>query len=187
MNNDTVIVANSFVPKKAFHGLKHQRGASTIEVVIFILIGVLILVAGLTWFPKLLGSWSNSNELENITSILGTTQTLKTASGYGSSGTNLVTTLLANDGIPETMQKNAGVVYNSWGGSVTVTSTGMGWTVTYNGVPAANCIFLATKGPANNTNSLKINGGSAIKGEVTAAAATTGCSADSNSLAWSGR
>lgn len=187
MKNSKVIVANGFAPKKAFQTLKNQKGASTIEIVIYILVGVLILVAGLAWFPKLLGSWSNSSELENITSILGTTQTLKTSSGYGPTGTNLITTLLVNDGIPETMQKSGGLVYNSWGGTVTAVSTGMGWTVTYNGVPTANCIFLATKGPVNNTNSLKINGGTATKGEVTAVAATTGCNADSNSLAWSGR
>ncbi len=164
-----------------------QRGASAIEMVVFLFVSMLLLIAALVWWPKLTGSASNQSELENVTSIQTNIRMLKTASGYGPSGSNLIPVLINGDGIPETMQKTATTVFNSWGGAVTAVSTGMGYTHTIAGVPDASCIFLASKGPQNNSTSLKINGGASLTGEIDAITASANCTAGSNTLAWSGR
>ncbi|WP_158547280.1 MULTISPECIES: type 4 pilus major pilin [unclassified Pseudomonas] len=167
--------------------MRKQRGASGIEMVVVIFVGLLILLAGMVWWPKLTGSQKNSSELENITTIQTNILTLKTASGFGPSGSNLIPSLITSDGIPTSMQKTSTTVFNSWGGAVTAVSTGMGYTNSVAAVPDSSCIFLATKVALTNAMTLKINGGSALSGEVDSITATSACNAGSNTLAWSGR
>lgn len=167
--------------------MQKQRGASGIEMVVVIFVGLLILIAAMAWWSKLTGSAKNSGELENVTSMQTNIQTLKTASGYGPSGSNLIPVLINSDGIPSSMQKNGNTVFNVWGGAVTAVSTGMGFTHTYAGVPDSSCIFLATKAPLTSAMTLKINGGSPLSGEVDSISATAACTAGTNTLAWSGR
>lgn len=50
------------------------------------------------------------------------------------------------------MSVSSGVVYNVYGGSVTVSSTGMGFSITTSKLPQDACITLATK-IAKNTSS----------------------------------
>lgn len=164
-----------------------QRGITGIEMVVIIFVGLLLLIAGMNWWSKLTGGAKNSGELENITSVQTSIQTLKTASGYGASGSNLIPVLINGGGIPSTMQKTTTTVFNVWGGSVTAVSTGVGYTHSYTSVPDSNCIFLATKVPLGDSMSLKINGGSTLTGEVDSITATAGCNAGSNTLAWTGR
>ncbi len=69
-------------------------------------------------------SSSNANEEQrNISVIAANARALKTSSGYGSSGTNLIPSLIAINGVPKNMSVSSGVVYNVYGGSVTVSST----------------------------------------------------------------
>lgn len=164
-----------------------QRGIGVIELMVILFVGVLIIIAGMAWWTKLTNTQTNQAELENVTSLVASVRMLKTASGYGASGTNLIPVLINGAGVPDSMQKTSSAVYNSWGGAVTAVSTGMGYTLTYAGVPAANCSFLASKAINSSSQSLSMNGGTAITGEVTAAAADSGCSSSSNTLAWSGR
>lgn len=164
-----------------------QRGASAIELVVYLFVAMLILIAAMVWFNKLTTNANNQGELENITSLLASTRTLKTSSGYGASNTDLLPVLIKGEAVPDSMQKSGNAVFNVWGGAVTVVSTGTGYTLTYAGVPASNCTFLAAKSPKSSASSLSINGGTASTGEVTATAADTACSTDSNTLAWSGR
>ncbi|EPQ5199368.1 type 4 pilus major pilin, partial [Pseudomonas aeruginosa] len=105
-------------------------------------------------------------------------------SGYGSSGTNLIPSLIAINGVPKNMSVSSGVVYNVYGGSVTVSSTGMGFSITTSKLPKDACITLGTKIAKNTFEQTKINSGTAITGEVTTAAATQACSSDSNSITW---
>ncbi|HCE9846023.1 TPA: pilus assembly protein PilX, partial [Pseudomonas aeruginosa] len=67
------------------------------------------------------------------------------SSGYGSSGTNLIPSLIAINGVPKNMSVSSGVVYNVYGGSVTVSSTGMGFSITTSKLPKDACITLGTK------------------------------------------
>lgn len=164
-----------------------EAGFGALEVLVALGVGLLIVVAGIGWKSKLDNTSNNQNEVENIASLISNTKQLKTASGYGTSGVNLIPLLINVEGVPLAMSKTATTVVNAWGGNVTLTSTGAGYTLTYAGVPAANCVFLATQANNGNGMSLKINGGTAVTGEVTSTVANTSCSTSSNSLAWSGR
>ncbi|BAU77397.1 type 4 pilus major pilin [Metapseudomonas furukawaii] len=166
---------------------RKQRGFGALEVMIGLMIGTLVLIGAVVWYQKLSNSSNNGDELENLSSLITSVRHLKTSSGYGANGTNLVPILNNAGGIPDNMGFNAGVPLNAWGGNVTIVSTGLGFTVTYAGLPAENCIFLATKGASSSTMTTRINGGAAITGEVTAAAANTGCNAATNTLAWTAR
>ena len=100
-----------------------QGGFVSIEMII-----VLIIIAiGASAAAAGMFSSSNANEEQrNISVIAANARALKTSSGYGSSGTNLIPSLIAINGVPKNMSVSSGVVYNVYGGSVTVSSTGMG-------------------------------------------------------------
>jgi type II secretory pathway pseudopilin PulG len=166
---------------------KDQLGFGALEVMIALVIGAIVILGAVFWYPKLMNSSNNGDELQNVSTLVSNTRQLKTASGYGATGTNLVPTLITAGGIPDGMQKTATTVFNAWDGAVTIASTGTGFSLTYAGVPAENCVFLATKGAGSSSLSTKLNSGSAITGEVTAAAASAGCSTATNSITWSGR
>ncbi|WP_324729564.1 type 4 pilus major pilin, partial [Pseudomonas chlororaphis] len=141
-----------------------QGGFGALEVMIAIVIGIIVLIGATAWNSKLTNTANNNNEFENVQSLISSTRQFKTSSGYGTSGANLIPNLITAEGIPETMQKTSNSVFNAWGGAVTNTSTGTGFTLTYAGVPDSNCIFLATKLGNSNAISVRINGGAAIVG-----------------------
>jgi type II secretory pathway pseudopilin PulG len=164
-----------------------QAGFGALEIMIAIVVGFFAVIGAIAWNSKLTNTANNQSEIENVSSIITNIRQLKTSSGYGASGTNLIPILITNEGIPETMQRTTSTVFNVWGGAVTSVSTGTGYTLTYAAVPDSNCIFLATKSSNSNAMSLRINGGTAIVGEVSAIAANSACTGSTNTLAWSGR
>jgi type II secretory pathway pseudopilin PulG len=164
-----------------------QEGFGALEVMIALMVSALVIIGAVLWYPKLVYNRNNSNELENLSSLTTNTRQLKTSSGYGASGANLVPALIASGGVPDGMQQSGGAVFNVWGGGVTAVSTGTGYTITYAGMPIRNCIFLATNGASSSAITTSLNGGTAITGEVTSAAATAGCTSATNSISWSGR
>ncbi len=168
-------------------GRYKQQGLNLVEVAIALFLGLLVLLGVYGLYQNANNTASNQSELENVTSLITSIRTLRTASGYGASGTNLIPVLINSGGIPGSMSVSGTTVTNSWSGAVTAVSTGAGFTLTYGDVPKPNCNTLATKAPNARTMSLSINGGTAISGEVSSTAANSGCSADANTLAWSGR
>ncbi|MCX2694507.1 type 4 pilus major pilin [Pseudomonas sp. DCB_CB] len=165
---------------------KNQVGAmSAIEMALIIAVGVVALYAAVAYGPKLWASSDNSRELENISSLVTNVRNLKTVSGYGASGTNLVPQLITAGAVPGPMTISGTTIINTWGGVVTIVSTGYGFTVTAPSIPATGCIFLATKFAATGSVTTKINSGTAVSGEVTSAAATTGCNGATNTIVWS--
>lgn len=119
----------------------------------------------------------------NIGILISNTRKLKASSGYGTSGTSLVSALRVSKGLPN-MSDDGTSRYNSWGGAVTVVSNGMTFTVTENGLPADACVTLATKISRGQKVTTTINAGTAVTGEVLQANATSGCSKDANVVAW---
>lgn len=184
--NEAVAVSTSSKHKKAGRRLK-QGGFGALEIFVALGIGILAVLGALAWKSKLDNSSNNQVESENIASLIANTKQLKTASGYGASSTNLVPLLINFEGVPGNMSKSGVTITNVWGGSVTLISTGAGFTLTYADVPTANCIFLATQASPGYGSTLRINGGSAMTGEVTSSVANAACTSSTNSLAWSGR
>lgn len=161
-----------------------QGGFVSIEMIIVLIIIAIGVGLGLAAAAGMFSSSNANEEQRNISVIAANARALKTSSGYGSSGTNLIPSLIAINGVPKNMSVSSGVVYNVYGGSVTVSSTGMGFSITTSKLPQDACITLATKIAKNTFEQTKINSGSSITGEVTTAAATQACSSDSNSITW---
>lgn len=180
-------VLNSPYARKLGRRSPKQGGFGALEVMIAIVMGIFAVIGAIAWYSKLTNTSNNNEELQNISSIITNTRQVKTQSGYGPTGTNLIPVLIAGEGIPENMQKSGSTVSNLWGGAVTNVSTGSGYNMTYAGVPDSNCIFLATKSANSNSLTIRINGGTAITGEVTSIAATSACTSGTNTLSWSGR
>ena len=132
----------------------------------------------------LLSNSDISNEQSNIAQLMANTRKLKGSNGYGTSGTNLVDQLVASKGLPN-MSVSGGMLFNAWNGTVSVTSAGMTFTVTENGLPIDACMTLATKVSRGPKVSTSINGAAKVSGEISAAAAAASCTdADTNTVAW---
>lgn len=162
----------------------HQQGFVSIEAVIVLIIVAIGIGLAVSRGAGLFGSSNISEEQGNIAALTTNTRALKGSNGYGTSGTNLVTSLIAVNGVPKNMSVVSGVLYNVYGGSVTVTSTGMGFAITSSALPKDACIALATRVAKNQYEQTKINSGTATTAEVTTAAATTGCSGATNTITW---
>lgn len=160
-----------------------QRGVFSLEMMFVLIIAVVALGYIIYNGGSLMGSQDVTNEQSNIGTLIANTRKLKASSGYGTSGTSLVSQLVASKGLPN-MSVNGSNLYNAWGGSVTVVSSGMTFTITENALPQDACVTLATKISRGTKVTTAINGGTAITGEVDPGTATSGCSKDSNVLAW---
>ncbi|WP_313463130.1 type 4 pilus major pilin [Pseudomonas nitroreducens] len=160
-----------------------QRGFLSIDGVMWLmLIAIALGFIAYLGFKMLSGS-DVAIEQSNITTIIGNTKKLKGSSGYGTSGTNLVPSLIALDGTGS-MGVSGSTLTNQWNGSVTNVSNGMTFTLTETNVPKSACITLVTKIAKDKQTSTAINGGTSTAGEILGAAATTSCSSDSNTIAW---
>ena len=161
-----------------------QAGASTMEILFYLIVAALVLFVAVQGGFKLFGKQTNNTEQMNVAELIINTRALKSSQGYGASGANLVPQLVATNGIPNGLTVVSNVPYNAWNGAVTVVSAGVSFTITYAAVPQDACVALATKVAKNPSFTTTINAGSAMSGEVTAATATTGCSAAANTIAW---
>ncbi|OHE80661.1 MAG: hypothetical protein A2X76_01310 [Lysobacterales bacterium GWF1_69_6] len=162
-----------------------QQGLTLIEALVWIILSILVIAGAAAGIAKAFGANETRTEADHITSIIVSTKTLRSSGGYGASGTDLVPALIATNAIPKTMTVVSGVPKNAWDGTVTVASTGPGFTITYPTVPQAACIELATKISRGGAVTTKIGTGTAIVGEVPTATATTQCASPSaNSLAF---
>lgn len=162
-----------------------QAGFGAIEMIVVLIIVIGLLALAASRWDALFGSNESAEEISNVNMLMAGTKNLKTSSGYGAAGTDLVPGLIKANAVPKNMTVVSGVLYNIWGGSVTVVSTGTGFTVTSSTIPEGNCLTLSTKLARGGIYSTKINAGTTIIGEVTQSAATTGCSsATSNSVTW---
>ncbi len=161
----------------------HQRGVFSLEMMFVLIIAVVALGYIIYNGGSLMGSQDVTNEQSNIGTLIANTRKLKASSGYGTSGTSLVSQLVASKGLPN-MSVNGSNLYNAWGGSVTVVSSGMTFTITENALPQDACVTLATKISRGTKVTTAINGGTAVTGEVDPGTATSGCSKDANVVAW---
>ncbi|PAU63309.1 pilus assembly protein PilX [Pseudomonas sp. PIC25] len=161
-----------------------QHGFISIEMMIGLIIIAIGIGLAVSRGAGLFGSSNISEEQSNLATLTTNTRALKGSNGYGTSGTNLVPSLIAVNGVPKNMSVVSGVLYNVYGGSVTVVSTGMGFTITSSSLPKDACIALATRAAKNEYEQTKINSGSAVSGEVTTVSATTACSSSANTITW---
>ncbi|WP_313025492.1 type 4 pilus major pilin [Pseudomonas lopnurensis] len=132
---------------------------------------------------RMIGTSDVAIEQSNISTLMTSAKKLKGTSGYGTSGQNLVPSLIAIDGTGS-MRISGSSLFNQWNGAVTVVSNGMTFTITEGNVPKSACITLTTKVAKDPQTSTAINGGTAATGEVPSTTATSSCSSDANTIAW---
>lgn len=161
-----------------------QKGFGALEVMIALLLGVIVIVGATLWYTKLRGASDKGQELENISSLISNTRMLRSTGGYGTNNTSLVPVLINSEGVPGNMSITGTTAITNSYGAVTVVSTGTGFTISYAAVPAADCIFLITKSSGQRGTSIKVNGGTALTGEITSTTASNSCSTASNAIAW---
>jgi hypothetical protein len=168
-----------FINKKRMHGFL------SIEAMVVLTVVLILLGIAAARSDMLTGSSSAFEEVGNIQSLYASTKGLKTTTGYGAAGTDLVSQLIASNGVPKNMTVSGGQLYNSAGGTMSVVSTGAGFSVTTNGVARDSCIKQVTnisRGGAMATT--QINSNSAISGEVGSSVASTQCVSGTNTIVW---
>lgn len=165
--------------------MARQKGFTLIESIVVLAIAGLIL-AGAAWgINKAFGSNDIKDTNTALTTVMSALPDLRTASGYGDPGTNLVPALIAQNAIPSVWTINAGVPQNAWDGMVSVSSQVSYATITLTKVPQEACNKLVTKiSRGSNFKNTQINGGQAITGEVKSATALAQCTSD-NTITWS--
>lgn len=164
---------------------KLQAGFTAVEMIVVLVVGILLLAAGGATIGKMFDSTQNQQEISNLTQLIVNTKNLRGSGGYGAATTDLVPSLIATNGIPKTMPVVSGDPKNAWNGTITVVSTGAGFTITTPSVPKAPCIELATKLSRGGALTTKVGTTTAVVGEMATATATTNCASDTaNSLAF---
>lgn len=162
-----------------------QAGLTLIELIVVLIIVAVILMVAIGGISNAMGKSDVNQDQQGVAALVANTKTLRTNGSYGTSGTNLVPSLIALKGVPATVNTNGTTLTNTWGGAITIVSTGTGYTVTTSGIPQDACIEHSMK-LSKSMLTTAINGGTAIAGGVTAAQATTDCSnaGNANSVAW---
>jgi hypothetical protein len=162
----------------------HQRGLTLLEGLAWMALAGVVVAGALAMNAK---GWLGSKEQKEIThisAIVSGTKQLQSVSGYGSSGTNLVPALISAGLVPADMTVSGTTIVNRYGGTVTVVSTGLGYTVTDPSLPAATCMSLARQISQVDGLTTKIGSGTAITTAVDTATAQTQCSGTTNTVAF---
>lgn len=162
---------------------RKQGGFLSIDGVFWLML-IAVALGFILWMSwRMIGNSDVAIEQSNISTLIANTKKLKASTGYGSSGQNLVPSLINIEGTGS-MGISGTTLVNQWNGAVTVVSDGMTFTIAEANVPKSACITLATKVAKDKQTTTAINGGSATTGEILATTASTSCSSDSNTIAW---
>ena len=163
-----------------------QWGFTALELIVVLIVGMSIIALAASKIDLLSTHSSLSEAMSNINTLSANTRNLKTISGYGPAETDLVPQLAATQGIPKNMTLTDTALYNVWGGIISVTSTGPGFSIIYASLPQHACIQLATK---TNRGGLfahtQVNNASVVSGEYTTLQADKDCLANAdNTITW---
>lgn len=121
---------------------RKQRGASLLEGIAYLGIAALVILGAVSLLTGAFSSAQSNRASEELVSIR--TNVKKLYMGQANSYTaGAMTTALNTAGVfPTTLAANGANMTNSWGGNVTVTGAGSTFTITYTGVPQADCISM---------------------------------------------
>jgi hypothetical protein len=127
------------------------------------------------------------DETQNVSRIYQSVRQLRSTNGYGTTGTDLVPTMSSLGDLPSDMTRTGSgssiVLSNSWGGTVAVLSTGLGFTISYAAVPQTQCPKLVAALSASGSFSQVVVGSTTwTTMPVSTSDAVTGCSGTTNTI-----
>ncbi|CAD7741178.1 hypothetical protein LMG31884_47380 (plasmid) [Xanthomonas hydrangeae] len=163
---------------------RHQRGLTLLEGLAWMALAGVVVAGALAMNAKGWLGNKEQKEITHISSLISGTKQLQSVNGYGASGTNLVPALISADLVPGDMTVSGTTLTNRFGGTVTVTSTGLGYTVTDPSLPASACMSLARQISQIGGLTTKIGSGAAATGAVDTATAQAQCSGSANTVAF---
>lgn len=167
--------------KKSHRTKKSQAGATMIEIMIVVVVGLIIVVAAVALGRDGSRSSKTSAEVNGVSQLFSRVPGLRSNSGYGANNADLIPALRLNKMIPAQFTDSGSGLVNQYGGAVQVTSTGVGYRLVDAGLPAEACAAVAQR-MSSSAVTTSINGGAAITGEVTSAVAATQCNSASNTV-----
>jgi len=169
-------------PGSLLIGASRQRGATMLEIMAWLAIAALIIGGAIAGIASAWSGSKESKESEHTIALFANTKKLQSVNGYGPAGTNLVPGLIAVGGVPSDMTVSGGTLVNRYGGTNTIVSTGLGYTVTVPNLPTAACVTVAKNASSAGGVTTKINGGAASTAPIDTASAAAACTSASNSL-----
>lgn len=166
--------------------LSPQCGASLLEGIAYLGIAAIVVLGAVSLLTGAFSSAQTNRVSEEVISIRTGVKKLYMgeSAGYGA-GTLLDPTLIAAKVFPSTLTVTpAGVINDSWGGTVTVVGATNKFTITYTLVPQDVCINVVSG--ASGWDNIAVNGGGPIPATspVPPATALTACTAAPNAIAW---
>ncbi len=161
-----------------------QRGMTLLEGLTWMALAGGVVAAALGMNAKGWLGNKEGTEIKHISTLVSNTKKLASVNGYGAAGTNLVPSLIAEDLVPSDMTNQAGVLVNRYGGTVTVVSTGLGYTITDPSLPTAPCMALAKQISASGAGTTKINTSGAVTGPVDSPTAQAQCTSATNTVSF---
>jgi len=139
-----------------------------------VMIGIVLATSVIAYY-KLFAT----SDVTLLNTLMNETRQLRSNGGYGTD--DYSASLIAGGSVPSNVTVNDGKIYNRNGGLVTIKGNGIGFTVTDADLPIKDCVKVAQSIGTPDLQSTKINN-QTITGQVTAAAATTACTADTNTI-----
>ena len=159
-----------------------QQGATILEAIAYLGIAAVVIIGALSLFGSGLSGADTNKSMEEMTGIRSGTKSLFAGqSGYGTSGTVLNSTLISAKVIPGTMSVSGANITNSWGGAVSITSTGTGFSISTAAVPSDICIKLVSAAGGSGWTGISVNG-TAMTLPTTSAAGATACNTATNTI-----
>ncbi|EDI1751112.1 pilus assembly protein PilX [Salmonella enterica] len=175
------------------HSPEPDRGWAMMEQGVVGLVIILVIVSVLGYAVTLWLRKDVASEATNIQTIITSTQgLLKDSDGYNfTSAAKMTGSLIQQGGVSRSMtirgdvQAGTATLWNTWGGAVTLTPLNTagfnnGFTLTYEKVPQAACVQIATRlSKSGVVDGITINATAHADGKVTSEQAGTQCTKDS--------
>jgi hypothetical protein len=121
-----------------------QAGSTLVEQLAVLGVGGTLLLGSVTLGTAGYAGVAGNAGMQQAAALVASAKALKLGGSYGAGPMNAM--LIKTGQVPADMPVDpaAGTIANAWGGAVTVTGAGRGFTLAFAGVPAGACVRLAT-------------------------------------------
>jgi len=178
VNNNNVLKVHAIRSNSA---MARQGGASLLEGIAYLGIAAIVVMGAISLLTGAFSSAKSNQANEEVIGLRTAVRKLYMGQTYPTTG--VVSNLIAAKAVPGTLANGGTTLKNSWGGDVAIVGANAGFTITYPSVPKDVCISMLSG--ANGWTSINANAGTAMSTfPLTAANATTLCSADDNSITY---